>query len=116
MKRFGLAMVAVMALALGVANADPQLTVATCTIDLAVKGMTCGAGCPPRVSKALSSVKGVTSVKVSYPDKTAKVIAGGSVCTTKGATALVKALKGAGFNGSVTKITLGVKRSAEARR
>ena len=65
-----------------------------------------------KVTKALTAVKGVKSVKVSFVDKTAAVKASGAVCTAKGATALVAALKKAGYGGSIKKITQGAKPKA----
>lgn len=70
------------------------------TVMLNVTGMTCG-GCPSSVKKALKALPGVEDVKVNFKNKTAIV-----TVKKKGGTSdddLIKALKKAGFGGSVIK-------------
>ncbi len=99
------AVVAFVIAGIGFASAQQPVGEKACKVALEVSGMTCGAGCPGKVSKALMAVKGVKSVKVDYDQKHADVHAAGALCTDKGASALVTALKGAGYKGKVKKIS-----------
>ena len=99
------AIVAFVLASIGFAFASHQASDKVCKVSLEVSGMTCGAGCPSKVTKALMSVAGVKSVKVDYDQKHADVSAAGAVCTAKGANALLTALKGAGYSGKIKKIS-----------
>lgn len=75
-----------------------------CRVDVAVTGMVCNAGCTPTVMSALEEVEGVASVNVDFETKHAAVDGAGTVCTETGSGALIDALKGVEFDGSVEKI------------
>jgi copper chaperone CopZ len=68
------------------------------TVSLAITGLPCGVGCPPRVRSALESVDGVESVEVDYSRKTATVHCSSGGCDTA---ALIAALERADYGASV---------------
>ena len=69
--------------------------VATCSIDLEVKGMTCPNGCVKRLHTALSAVENVAKVNVSFEKSLATVDARQSLCSDPGP--LLAAIKKLGF-------------------
>jgi mercuric ion binding protein len=73
--------------------ASPGAFAAEKTVTLAVQHMTCAA-CPGTVKASLQAVPGVTSVAVSFEDKTAVVTFDDSKA---GVDALVKATTNAGY-------------------
>ena len=76
-----------------------------CAIDMKVTGMSCAKGCSPRVKAALENVDGVKAATVDFDTTSAKLDASGEVCAEASGKSLVKALKDAGFGGSVSAIT-----------
>ena len=78
------AIVAFVFVSIGFAFAGDNAADKACKVSLEVSGMTCGAGCPGKVSKALMAVKGVKSVKVDYEQKNADVQAASAVWVNAG--------------------------------
>lgn len=73
--------------------------VRTCSIDLEVTGMTCPNGCVKKVHAALTAVKNVAKVNVSFEKSLATVDANQTLCSDP--SPLVAALKKVGFSAKV---------------
>ena len=73
----------------------------TCEIQLKVTNMACGAGCPPRIKKALEGRDGVTIATVSFEKGSATVTAKKTYCEGTQADSLITTLKDAGYEGTV---------------
>ena len=99
-----LAAAAVVGLLVTQVSAESGADATKCNISMGVTGMSCAMGCAPRVTAALEGVSGVTKATVDFDTQSAKVDAGGGVCSQDGAKSLVKALKDAGYGGSVKSI------------
>ena len=87
------------ALALSLFGADDSLKPKAdqCLVELSVPDMACPMGCSPVVTRALKGVKGVEKVRITFPDKIAKVVANKPICNRAGTNSMVKAVKAVGY-------------------
>jgi copper chaperone CopZ len=91
---------------LALAEAPPAEAVkkspAKCHIEMKISNMACPMGCAPRIEKALIGSDGVEIAEVSFEKGFATITAAQRYCEDKNTDALVKAVKEAGYEGSIT--------------
>jgi len=73
-----------------------------CHVEMKGSNMACPMGCAPRIEKALKGSDGVEVAKVSFEKGSATITAAKRYCEGKNTDTLVKVVKDAGYEGSIT--------------
>ncbi len=107
-KGFLPAIVAIAAMVLGCTGPTPKRMSDTpyCEVMVTVEKMMCNQACPPKVKRALGSVRGVRAVDVIYNERVAYVRGSGHLCSEAGKNELVPALEKQGFGGTVRQMKM----------
>ena len=84
------------------ADAGKKTSTQKCHVEMKVSKMACPMGCAPRIEEALKRSDGVELAKVSFEKGSATITAAKRYCEGKNTDTLVKAVKDAGYEGSIT--------------
>ena len=109
MKSIILGTIAVAVLVAGCTSPTPKRMSddAYCEVMVTVEKMMCSQACPPKVKRALGSVRGVKAVDIIYNERVAYVRGSGHICTEAGQNELIPALEKQGFGGAIRQMTKG---------